>query len=58
MVKIEHSLLLLGFCISVALAGSVCAAGEPVVSEPNRAQAPKDLEGIWDAAKFIGLDEV
>jgi hypothetical protein len=58
MVKIEHSLLLLGFCISAASAGSAYAAGEPVVSKPSRAQAPKDLEGIWDAAKYIGLDEV
>ena len=58
MSKIEYSLLLLGFCIPVALVGSVYAAGERVLSEPNRAEAPKDLEGIWDAAKYIGLDEV
>ena len=58
MVKIRHSLLLLGFCISVASTGSAYAAGQPVLSEPSRPQAPKDLEGIWNAAKYIGLDEV
>ena len=58
MVKIGHSLLFLGFCVFVASAGPVCAAAESALSEPSSAEAPKDLEGIWDAAKYIGLEEI
>jgi len=35
------------FCFSLVLAGSLCAAGPP-----------KDIEDIWDPAKYISIDEI
>ncbi|GAH08405.1 unnamed protein product, partial [marine sediment metagenome] len=35
------------FCFSLVLAGSLCAAG-----------TPKDIEDIWDPAKYISIDEI
>ncbi|TKJ39410.1 MAG: hypothetical protein CEE38_01330 [Planctomycetes bacterium B3_Pla] len=47
MLKIWQKFLLLGFGISMALTGSLYAADEP-----------EGLEGIWDPARYIGLDEI
>jgi len=49
---------LLLFTFYLSLAGLLYAAGEPVVSGVNRSEVPKILEGIWDPAKYIGLDEI
>ena len=46
------------FCIAVVLAGSVCTAGQAGLSGGNRAGASNVLEGIWDPAKYISLDEI
>jgi len=46
------------FCIAVVLAGSVYTACEAGLSGGNRAEAPNTLEGIWDPAKYISLDEI
>ena len=45
-------------CIAVVLAGSVYTAGEVALSGGNRAEVSKALEGIWDPAKYISLDEI
>ncbi len=45
---------LYAFCMFLFLTGSFCIAGEPGVST----QSPVGLEGIWDPARYIGLDEI
>jgi len=45
---------LYAFCMFLFLAGSFSVAGEPGVSS----QIPAGLEGIWDPARYIGLDEI
>jgi len=45
-------------CIAVVLVGSVYTAGEVALSGGNRAEVSKALEGIWDPAKYISLDEI
>jgi len=45
-------------CIAVVLAVSVYTAGEVALSGGNRAEVSKALEGIWDPAKYISLDEI
>ncbi len=39
--------MLRNFCFSLVLAGSLCMAG-----------TPKDIEDIWDPAKYISIDEI
>ena len=46
------------FCIAVVLAGSVYTTAEGGLSGGNRAEASNVLEGIWDPAKYISLDEI
>ena len=58
MVKTGQNFLLCSFYLAVFLAGSLNAAGEHVAVSPNRAEVPYALEGIWDAAKYISLDEI
>ncbi len=45
---------LYAFCMFLFLAGSFCIAVEPGVS----GQSSAGLEGIWDPARYIGLDEI
>jgi hypothetical protein len=42
------------FCIAVVLAGSVYTAN----GSGNPAESSSSLEGIWDPAKYISLDEI
>ncbi len=58
MLEIRRNFLLISFYISVVLAGSLYAAGEPVLSSVNGAEVPDGLEGVWDPAKYISLDEI
>lgn len=51
-------LILFTFYLSLVLAGVLYAAGEPVLSGANRSEVPNILEGIWDPAKYISLDEI
>jgi hypothetical protein len=46
------------FCIAVVLAGSVYAANGAGLPVGNPAGASNSLEGIWDPAKYISLDEI
>src|SRR4030042_1151375 len=46
------------FCIAGVLAGSVYTTAEGGLSGGNRAGASNVLEGIWDPAKYISLDEI
>jgi len=46
------------FCIAVVLAGSVYTTAETGLSGGNQAEASNVLEGIWDPAKYISLDEI
>ncbi|UCG56011.1 MAG: hypothetical protein JSU70_14200 [Phycisphaerales bacterium] len=41
-------------CLSVVLGGAVCLCAE----ESEKVSVPDGLEGVWDPAKYIGLDEV
>jgi hypothetical protein len=47
MLKVRQNFILFRFCIVIVLTGALSAAGEP-----------KGLEGIWDPAKYISLDEI
>ena len=47
MVKVRQNFILFRFCIVIVLAGVLNAAGEP-----------RGLEGIWDSAKYISIDEI
>ena len=47
MFKVRCNFILLCFCIVVLLAGALYAAGQP-----------KGLQGVWDPARYIGLDEI
>ncbi|MHC4557224.1 MAG: hypothetical protein ACYTFW_08520 [Planctomycetota bacterium] len=58
MVKEGQNFLLFSFYISVFLAGSLYAASESAAVSPNKAEIPYALEGIWDPAKYISLDEI
>jgi hypothetical protein len=58
MLKIRQKFLLFRFCIFAVLAGSLYVAGEPALSGGNRTEVPDRLEGIWDPAKYISLDEI
>ena len=46
------------FCIAVVLTGSVYTTAEAGLSSGNQAEASDVLEGIWDPAKYISLDEI
>jgi len=46
------------FCIAVVLAGSVYLTAGAGLSGGNQAEASVVLEGIWDSAKYISLDEI
>jgi hypothetical protein len=46
------------FCIAVVLAGTVYAANGAGLPVGNPAGASNSLEGIWDPAKYISLDEI
>jgi len=46
------------FYIAVVLAGSVYTTAEAGLSGGNQAEASNGLEGIWDPAKYISLDEI
>ncbi|MGD8499163.1 MAG: hypothetical protein PVJ86_00860 [Phycisphaerales bacterium] len=50
--------MLFSLCIFVAFTGLLYAADEPALSGGNRIEAPNGLEGIWDPAKYISLDEI
>jgi hypothetical protein len=54
----RQNCLLFTFYISMVLAGSLYAAGEPILLEGNRAEGSNAVEGIWDPAKHISLDEI
>jgi len=46
------------FCIAVVLAGLVYTTAGAGLSGGNQAEASGVLEGIWDPAKYISLDEI
>jgi hypothetical protein len=47
MLEVRQNFILFHFCIVIVLTGVLCAAG-----------VPRGLEGIWDSAKYISLDEI
>jgi hypothetical protein len=47
MFKVRCNFILFCFCIVVFLTGALYAAGQP-----------KGLQGVWDPARYIGLDEI
>jgi hypothetical protein len=47
MFKVRCSFILFCFCIVVLLTGALYAEGQP-----------KGLQGVWDPARYIGLDEI
>ena len=47
MLKVRQNFILFHFCVLMVLTGVLYAAGEP-----------KGLEGIWDSAKYISIDEI
>ena len=55
---LRRSLLPVVVCIAAVLAGSLCIAGEPASARSNGPAAASGLEGLWDPAKYIGLDEI
>jgi len=46
------------FCIAVVLAGLVYTTAGAGLSGGNQAEAPNAIEGLWDPAKYISLDEI
>ena len=54
MFKVERSFLLAGLCIWAVWGGSLHAAD----ASSSGAAAPAGLEGVWDSARYIGLDEI
>ncbi|KPK45023.1 MAG: hypothetical protein AMJ65_01300 [Phycisphaerae bacterium SG8_4] len=54
----KRNFLLVVVHISAVLAGPPCLAGEPAPSGMNGPATPSGLEGIWDPAKYISLDEI
>ena len=50
----RRNLSLFTFYFFLFLAASLCAASE----QPNTAQTPDGLEGLWDPAKYIDIDEI
>lgn len=54
MVKKEHSFLFAGLCILAVLAGPLHAA----VESGGKTGGPGGLGGLWDPARYIGLEEI
>jgi hypothetical protein len=54
MSKTTDKFLFLGFCLCAGLAGPLFGAG----GGRDGAKAPQGLEGLWDSARYIGLDEI
>jgi hypothetical protein len=54
MSKTTDKFLFFGFCICAGLAGPLFGAG----GGRDGARAPQGLEGLWDSARYIGLDEI
>ena len=54
MLKTIDKFLFLGLCICAGLAGPSFGAG----GSRDGARVPQGLEGVWDSAKYIGLDEI
>jgi hypothetical protein len=47
MLKVRHKFINFCFCMILVLTGTLCAASQS-----------QDLEGVWDPARYIGLDEI
>ena len=58
MPRSKRNFLVIVVHIWAMLAGPPCFAGEPALSGINGPAVPSGLEGIWDPAKYIGLDEI
>jgi len=54
----ERNFLLIVVHIWALLAGPPCFAGERALSSMNGPAVPSGLQGIWDPAKYISLDEI
>ncbi len=54
MSKTTDKFLFFGFCLCAGLAGPLFGAG----GGRDGAKAPQGLEGLWDSARYIGLDEI
>jgi len=52
MLEVKRSILPVTLYLFAVFAGSSC------IIDQCKAEAPEDLEDIWDAAKYIGLDEI
>lgn len=50
----KRVLIAVFFCLSVVLRGMVCLRAEAA----EKSDVPEVLKGVWDSAKYIGLDEV
>lgn len=55
---LKRNFLLIVVYISAVLTAPLCFAGEPALSGANVQAVPSGLEGLWDPAKYIGLDEI
>ncbi|MBN2594984.1 MAG: hypothetical protein JXA81_15875 [Sedimentisphaerales bacterium] len=47
MLELRQNFVPFYFCIVIVLTAAICEAGQP-----------KELEGVWDSDKYIGLDEI
>ncbi|MHC4580543.1 MAG: SpoIVB peptidase S55 domain-containing protein, partial [Planctomycetota bacterium] len=54
----KRNFLLVVLHISAGFAGPPCFADESAVSGVNGPDVPSELQGIWDASRYIGLDEI
>src|SRR4030042_1817062 len=50
----RRRLLLWGLCALVAFAGSFCTAAE----QSDKPKDSNDAPGVWDQARYIGLDDI
>ena len=58
MLGTKRNFLLIVVHIWALLAGPPCFAGESALSSMNGPAVPTGLQGIWDPAKYISLDEI
>src|SRR4030042_2171201 len=58
MIKTRQSFILLSFCISLLLGGSLYATDETALPGGSITVIPKGLEGLWNPAKYISINEI
>lgn len=58
MIRKRQNFLLLSLCISLFLGISLCAATETGLTVQGNTKTPDGLEGIWNPAKYISINEI